>query len=179
MIRTLPLLAGLALAGCASPVVTRIDASAPAPLPSAASFTPGMLPDNLAPLHQQATDMVTAAFQQRGWRAAEAGDYLLAVTLSDRPAVAKLQAGDDGGAAQALIGPVPDRSNNKGCAARDHRLSIRLTDRVSGAIVYAGSAAEFHCKAALTDSLPHLVAAALDGLDGAPGTRRVQRSGLR
>lgn len=173
----------LLLAGCASPVVTRIDAAVPAPLPARSSFAVVTPPGETALAHRQAIDMVSAALTQRGWTMAgsapEAGDHLLFVTLSDRPATAALQAGDDAGKASAVIGPAPDRKTAKGCARRDHRLAVRLINRVTGADVYSGSAAEYHCKAALDESLPHLVAAALDGLDGLSGQRMVERAGVR
>lgn len=173
----------LLLAGCASPVVTRIDAAVPAPLPARSSFAVLTPPGETALAHRQAIDMVSAALTQRGWTMAgsapEAGDHLLFVTLSDRPATAALQAGDDAGKASAVIGPAPDRKTTNGCAQRDHRLAVRLTNRVTGADVYSGSAAEYHCKAALDESLPHLVATALDGLDGSPGQRMVERAGVR
>jgi hypothetical protein len=184
MIRALGLSAALLLlAGCASPVVTRIDAAVPAPLPARSSFAVVTPPGDTPLAHRQAIDMVSAALTQRGWTMAgsapEAGDHLLYITLSDRPATAALQAGDDAGKASAVIGPAPDRKTTKGCARRDHRLAIRLTDRVTGADVYSGSAAEYHCKAALDESLPHLVASALDGLDGSPGQQMVERAGVR
>lgn len=165
------------LAGCASPVVTRIDATAPVPVRGSFSLAP--VPDDLSPLHAQARDMIVAGLQQQGWRNAEAADYLLAVTLSDRPASAVLRAGDDAGRAAGVIAPAATRANNKGCAQRDHRLAITLTRRVSGDVAFSGSAAEFHCKAGLYDSLPHLVSAALGGLSGQNGMLQVERAGVR
>lgn len=179
MIRALAIGCVVALAGCAAPVVTRMDAAAPAPLPARSSFTLVSAPGETSPVQSQATDMIAAGLTQRGWTQGEAGDYLLSVTLSDRPAASQLQAGDDAGKARAVIGPAPDRKTTTGCAQRDHRLAIRLTHRTTGEDLYSGSGAEFHCKAALDDSLPHLVAAALDGLDGTPGARMVERKGVR
>ncbi|MCG6120691.1 MAG: hypothetical protein MEP44_08610 [Blastomonas sp.] len=179
MIRAVPLTAVALLAGCASPVVTRIDTAAPAPLPAQASFTLVEGPGDLAPVHRQANALVSGALSQRGWSAAETGDYLLLVSLSDRPATAELKAGDDAGRAASVIAPAHDRKAEKGCARRDYRLGVRLTHRVTGEDAYAGSGAEFHCKAALDESLPHLVTAALTGLDGLPGPRRAERKGVR
>lgn len=179
MIRALAIGCCALLAGCAAPVVTRSDAAAAVPLPARASFALVSAPGEVAPVQHQANDMVAAALAQRGWTQAESGDYLLSVTLSDRPATSRLQAGDDAGKPSAVIAPAADRKTAKGCAKRDHRLAIRLTDRTTGEDLYAGAGAEFHCKAGLDDSLPHLVAAALDGLDGAPGPRMVERKGVR
>lgn len=179
MMRAAALATVALLAGCASPVVTRIDTAAPAPLPAAASFTLVEAPGDLAPLHRQANQLVSAALSQRGWSAAETGDYLLWVSLADRPATAALQAGDDTGKPVAVIGPAHNRKTEKGCARRDYRLGVRLTHRVTGEDAYSGSGAEFHCKAGLDKSLPHLVTAALAGMDGAPGSRMVERKGVR
>lgn len=179
MIRALPLVSALLLAGCAAPVVTRIETAAPAGLPRAATFMLATIPDDLSPLHQQAIRLVMQSLQQRGWQQAEGGDYVLAVTLADKPATSSLQAGDDNGSARAVIAPAADRSNNQGCAKRDHRLGVVMTERVSGAIAYAGSAAEFHCKAQLGDSVPYLVQAALDGMNGQQGPRLIARDGAR
>lgn len=178
MIRAVSVACLLLVAGCASPVVTRMDVAAPAPLPARSSFTLVSSPGELAPAQKQASDMIAAGLTRRGWTQAEAGDYLLSVTLSDRPATSRLQAGDDAGKPHTVIGPAPDRKT-KGCAQRDHRLAVRMTNRVTGDDVYSGSAAEFHCKAGLDESLPHLAAAALDGLGGAPGQRMVERAGVR
>lgn len=179
MTRAMALVAVLLLAGCASPVVTRVDASAPAPLPRAASFALAPLPEDIGPLPGQARDMVAAGLRQRGWSQVEQGDYLLAVTLAERPATITLAAGDDFGKPAGTLAPAADRSNNKGCARSDHRLTITLTERASGALVYAGSASEFHCKAALNDTLPHLVAAAVDRLDSGGGRVQFAREGVR
>lgn len=180
MIRALPIAAAAAvLAGCASPVVTRIDSASPVAVAAPASFALAPVPDDLAPEHVQARDMVVAGLRQRGWRDAEAADYLLAVALADRPATANLKAGDDAGRAVAVLAPAATRDNSKGCARRDHRLGITLTERTSGVIAYSGSAAEFHCKAALSESLPHLVSAALDGMGRPSGSRQQERDGPR
>ena len=180
MIRVLPILAVTALlAGCASPVVTRIDAASPVAIAAPASFALAPVPDDIAPVHVQARDMVVAGLRQRGWRDVDTADYLLAVTLADRPADANLRAGDDTGRAVTVIAPAATRENNSGCARRDHRLAITLTERTSGIIAYSGSAAEFHCKAALPESLPYLVSAALDGMGRQPGIRQVERDGRR
>lgn len=179
MMRSTVLAAALLLAGCASPVVTRIDATAPAPIAPRTTFAIAPVPDDLGVLPGQARDMVAAALRQRGWSQAQEGDYLLTVTLADRPASITLKAGDDFGKPVATLAPAADRSNNQGCARRDHRLTITLTDRVSGAIAFAGAASEFHCKAALNDSLPYLVSAAVDRLDAGSGTLQVARKGRR
>ncbi len=179
MIRALGIGCVLLLAGCASPVVTRIDTAAPAPLPTPSSFSLMPAPGELSPVHYGATNRVSVELIDRGWRQADVGDYLLSVTLSDRPASARLQAGDDSGQPQAVIGPAPDRKKTRGCARRDHRLSVVLIQRQTGEIVYSGSGAEYHCKGTPSASMPHLVSAALEGLDGEPGPRMVERKGVR
>lgn len=173
------LVAALLLAGCASPVVTRVDANAPAPLPSQASFELAEVPADGDILPGQARDMVAAALRQRGWRQQPGGDYLLSVTLAERPAGIALKAGDDFGKVSATLAPSADRSNNRGCAKSDHRLGLALTDRATGAVVFTSAASEFHCKAQLTDSLPHLVSAAIDRLDAGPGSVQFARKGRR
>lgn len=170
---------GLLLAGCAAPVVTRTDATVAAPIPARASFTLVAPPGEPAFLHQQATDMIVAGLTQRGWSQTENGDYQLSVTLSDRPAAARLQAGDDSGSPRIVIAPAADRTTSRGCAKRDHRLAMSLTERATGRDLYSGWGAEFHCRAELGDSLPHLVAVTLDGLAGIRGPRVVERLGVR
>jgi len=179
MMRGAVLTAALLLAGCASPVMTRLDTAAPAPLPSRASFALMPEADEAGLLPAQARDMVAAALRQRGWSQAESGSYLLAVTLADRPATIALKAGDDFGKPVGTLAPAADRSNNKGCARRDHRLTITLTERASGAVVYTGAASEFHCKAGLDETLPHLVAAAVERLDTGSGRVQIARDGAR
>lgn len=179
--RRAALLAALALAGCSSPVMTRIDAAAPAPLPPRASFALADMPDSGSLLHGQARDMVAAALRQRGWRetGAESADFLLSVTLADRPATITLRDGDDFGRPGAVRAAAADRSNNRGCARRDHRLRFTLAERVSGNTAFASAASEYHCKGRLTDSLPHLVSAAVDRLEAGSGSVEIARSGVR
>lgn len=179
MNRFVPVAVVALLAGCASPVVTRMEAASPVAIAAPASFALAEVPDDIAAEHAQARDMVIAGLRQRGWRDAEAADYLLAVSLADRPAMAVLHAGDDAGRAVKVIAPAASRVNNRGCARRDHRLAITLTERTSGVVAFSGSAAEFHCKAALSDSLPYLVSGALAGLDAKLAVRQVERTGLR
>ena len=179
MIRASALVAALLLAGCASPVVTRVDATAPRPLPPRASFELVAMSDDGDIFPGQARDMVTAALRQRGWNQQAGGDYLLAVTLAERPASIAVKAGDDLGKVAGTIAPAADRSNNSGCARSDHRLTITLTERVTGDVAFAGDASEFHCRARLTDSLPHLVSAAVDRLDVGPGSVQIARKGTR
>ncbi len=179
MSRAAGLALALLLAGCASPVVTRVDASAPARLPRGASFALAPVPEDGNVLTGQARDMVAAALRQRGWSQTAQGNYLLVVTLADRPANITLKAGDDFGKPVATLAPAADPSNNTGCAKRDHRLTITLTERTSGNIAFAGSASEYHCKAGLYDTLPYLVAAAVERLDTGSGRVQFAREGVR
>lgn len=179
MIRAVVMGAALALAGCASPVVTRIDAVRPAALPASASFAILDAPGEMAPVQRQAIDTVVQSLVGRGWSQSETGDFLLAVTVSERPAKAQLVAGDDFGRPAGVIVPAASRSNNKGCAKRDQRLTVTLANRATGDVLYAGAASEFHCKAAIDKNLPELVSAALTGMDGTPGVRQVERAGVR
>lgn len=179
MIRALLIGGTLALAGCASPVVTRIETVIPAALPTSASFALVPTPEAIAPLQAQAVDLVAGSLASRGWRTDEAADVLLWVTLSDRSADAQLMAGDDFGKPAGIIGAVANRSNNKGCAKRDHRLTVTLANKTTGDLLYRGAASEYHCKARLEQTLPELATAALAGMDGAPGVREVERAGVR
>lgn len=179
MIRRSALVAALLLAGCAAPVMTRVDASAPASLPPRASFELVDMPADSDILPGQARDMVAAALRQRGWRQQRGGEYLLSVTLAERPARIAIRAGDDFGKAMGTIAPAADRSNNRGCAKSDHRLTIALTERTTGTVAFAGTASEFHCSALLTDSLPHLVAAAVERIDTGSGSVQIARKGRR
>ena len=78
MIRASALVAAVLLAGCASPVLTRVDATAPRPLPPRASFELVAMSDDGDIFPGQARDMVAAALRQRGWNQQAGGDYLLA-----------------------------------------------------------------------------------------------------
>lgn len=171
----------IVLAGCAAPVVTRVDAVGPLALPRNASFAVAPVPDDASILNGQARDMVAAALRQRGWRQTgiENADYVLAVTLADRPANIALKSGSDEGRPAEILAPAADRGTSRGCAERDHRLVFTLTDRPSGSMAFSSAASEFHCKASLNDSLPHLVTAAVEGLDAGGGRVALSRKGLR
>lgn len=177
--RGLVLVGALLLASCAAPVVTRIDTAMPGARPVSASFVVADVPGDVAPVQQDATGLVVQSLAQRGWTISDSADVLLSVTLSDRPAQSQLLLGDDYGKPAGVIGPAPTRSNNRGCARRDQRLTVTLAHRATGDLIYSGAASEYHCKAGLEQNLPALVAAALDGMDNAPGVRQVERAALR
>lgn len=179
MMRALVLAGALLLTGCAAPVVTRIDTAMPGAQPVSASFVVADFPGDVAPVQRYATGLVAQSLAQRGWSNAESAEFALSVTLSDRPAQSQLLLGDDYGKPAGVIGPAATRNNNRGCARRDHRLTVTLVHRATGELVYSGAASEYHCKAGLEQNVPALVAAALDGMDGATGVRQVEREGLR
>lgn len=181
MIRAGLLAATIALAGCAAPVVTRVDAVGPLALPRNASFAVAPVPGDASVLNGEARAMVAAALRQRGWRQTgiESADYVLAVTLADRPANIALEAGSDEGRPAEILAPAANRRLSRGCAERDHRLVFTLTDRPSGTMAFYSAASEFHCKARLTDSLPHLVSAAIGRFDAGGGRAELSRKAGR
>ncbi len=157
----------LALSGCTRTIETRIS--------SAGQSNPEKLGFILAPIDKTASaelvaarDLVVAKLTSKGLSPGDTGPYYLEVGVSSRPAsIAVLEA------SKVLAAANPKRSTRK-CQFQEYRLSLALTRIADGTEIYRASAGEFHCKAALGDTLQPLVDHALADLGNPRGEYAVK-----
>ncbi len=160
------------LAACTPAVMTRIESKSEA-------GNAAIAPANFAIIRPTKTaasaewdaarSAVAAKLNAKGFAAAEPAVYAVDVTLSSRLANLAL-AVDAGAGAQSNTKP-----GNKNCANVDYRLAVGVTRIADGALLYQGSAAETHCKDALSAVVPVLVDAAMADLGAPRGVYTVQR----
>ncbi|WOE76098.1 hypothetical protein [Alterisphingorhabdus coralli] len=160
----------LAVSACSGPIATRITGQSAQQLPDQGRFALAVSPDVQLPLLDQAHQVAITNLAARGWQRSNNADYHLIVTLSERPANIGLALERD--AQSEIIARPKNKRLLQSCDDVEHRVTVTMLDRVHGKNVYRGSAAEFHCKAALADNLSLLVNAALEDF-GRPGSERV------
>lgn len=175
----LPLLA--MIAGCAGPIETRIKTHAISALPAVKTYNfAASAADEDGALYVEAQSLVAATLSRKGFRADETGQLAVDIAIANRPASIALSTGQ--GDEQTVIALKKERRPLQSCDDFEHRVTITMVDQIAGTAYYKGSAAEYHCKAAITDSLPYLVAGALSDLgnavDTSPRMTTRQRSGI-
>ncbi len=129
----------------------------------------------MAAEYGEVRNLLIAALAQRGFSRSEAAGVMLEIALSDRPAELALTRGE--GEETSVIAPSKERKPLQSCDDREYRLSIRFTRISDGAHLYLGEAAEYHCRASLSEALPAMVNAIVSDMDGPRGTKVVERRG--
>jgi hypothetical protein len=160
----------LALAACAGPVETRIDNTGQAGA-VIGTYVLAETGEAESPELLQARKLVADRLAVKGLTASDTGTYHLEVTVSSRSAVLGLKQED-----RSLSGPKPKKPFQN-CKDSEYRFGIALTRIVDGAEMYRGSAAEYHCRAGLEQTLPTLVNAALADLGAPKGQYVLKRKG--
>ncbi len=160
------------LAACTPAVITRIESKGETgnPVITPASFAiirPTKI--GLSAEWDAAASAVAAKLSAKGFAASEPAVYAVDVTLSSRPANLAL-AVDTGAGVQSN-----NKQGNKNCANNDYRLTVGVTRIADGMLLYQGSAAETHCKDALSAIVPVLVDAATADFGAPRGAYIIQR----
>jgi hypothetical protein len=168
MIRSLSwILAGaMTVSGCAGPIQTRVQTHQLIGSPEQKNFALSAIDVVANSDLARARAMVATSLGERGYQPSADASILVHVALSDRPADIAVNAGDK--AAEQLIAAAKSQKRFQSCKDREHRLTITLFDQLRGTKLYSGSAAEYHCKGTIAQSLPFLVNSALSGLDQQP-----------
>ncbi len=166
------------LSGCAQAVETRISSRGVA---GSAAVSPGgfiILDDAKAVGSEMRTahDLVISSLAKRGYLPASAPQYNLAVTVSSRPAPLLVKIGNT--PAVPANGKAKPKRIFAPCAKVEYRLAVVLTRIADGVVAYHGTAAEHHCKASLSQTLPALIDAALGDLGTPRGDYVVKRKAL-
>lgn len=178
MIRSLSwiLASAVAVSGCAGPIQTRVQTHQVIAAPVQKKFTTSPVDAVANRDLAMARDMVAKSLSERGYESSPDASILLHVALSNRPADIAVDAGAEN--AEQSISAAKKQKTFQSCKDREHRLTVSLFDQVRGNKLYSGSAAEYHCKGTIAQSLPHLIDSALSGLDEKPtaGPRRTIRT---
>lgn len=169
-----PLAAMVSISACTGPIETRVSSSGVA---VSGGYT--ILEEQHASpsdILWQARALTLTKLSNRGFSLAPNGAQKLDVTVSERPANLLITAGAEQHKA-ILTSPKPKKPLQS-CADTEFSLVVRLTNVASGAELYQGRAAEFHCRATIADVLPFLVDAALADLGSPKGEHVIKRPGL-
>ena len=165
MTRSLPwiLIGAMATASCAGPIETRVQTHQVETSAKLKQFTlsPMDAPENRDLV--MARNMVAKSLIAKGYEAVPDAPILVHVALSIRPADISVVGGDK--TTSHSIAEAKPRKRFQSCKDQEHRLVITLFDQARGAKLYAGSAAEYHCKGTIAQSAPILIDTALSGLD--------------
>ncbi len=157
------------IAGCSANVETRISSTG---LNAATPSTFFSAQDKMAsPELANAYRLVSGNLSERGYKPAENASLHLEVTLAVRPASLALGTA----AGPGTLAKAKRRKPLQSCEDREYRIGVTLSQVGNGALLYQGSAAEYHCNMPLAEALPALVDAALVDLGNPRGSYVIKR----
>ena len=159
-------IAAAGVSGCGGPVETRIQTQAGPALPAQKQFSFTVKPEQNSDAYQTARKMVASALESKNFAAAVDAPILVHIALASRPASIAMTTGKKNNL--SVITEKKKRKPLQSCDDAEHRLTINMVNTLDGSAYYSGTAAEYHCKGSVEQSLPHLVAGALSDL-GHPG----------
>ena len=119
--------------------------------------------------------LLVAALAQRDIRRADTAPVLLQITLSQRAADLGLKKGE--GDKATVIATPKEKKPFQSCKDTEYRLGIRLSKISDGSLIYAGDAAEYHCKATFSEALPAMIDAIISDMGGPRGDKTLSRRG--
>jgi hypothetical protein len=158
--RRLALLMILAMtASCGGPIETRIQTEAALPLPAQKQYSFPVKPEQESAVYQTARQLVAAALAEKQFTAVDEAPVRVHIALANRPASIALTTGEKDDV--RVIASPKERKPFQSCDDVEHRFTLTMVDSANGATLYSGTAAEYHCKASLEQSLPYLIDAAL------------------
>lgn len=149
-------------ANCSGPIETRIQTQAGSALPAQKLYSFTAKPEQNSEIYQTARKMVADALAAKSFIAADDAPILVHIALADRPASIAMTTGEEGDV--SIIANQKERKPLQSCKDVEHRLTINMVNTANGAALYSGTAAEYHCKGTMEQSLPHLIDGALADL---------------
>ncbi len=162
-------IAAFLLASCSGPIATRISSTGPG-VPAPTSILAEKV--DAASVSMAAREMVAAKLSERGFTLGDPAALQLHVAVSERDAAIAVSL-DNNELSKAKTGK-PLQS----CADKEYRLAVALTRISDGALLYRGSAAEYHCRATLVQVMSALADSALADLAAPRGDYVVTRDGF-
>ncbi|MEH6757227.1 MAG: hypothetical protein V7676_06920 [Parasphingorhabdus sp.] len=119
-------------------------------------------PEQNSEAYIKARKLVTDALTARSFAVADQSPILVNIALASRPASIALSAGE--GSDLSKIAEPKERKPLQFCEDIEHRLTLNMVNTADGSNLYSGTAAEYHCKGTIEQSLPYLIDAALSDL---------------
>jgi len=162
-------IAAFLLSSCGGPIETRISSTGPG-----VAMPTSILAEKIeaAAPNAVARDMVVAKLEEKGFTLGDTGALQLHVAVSERDAAISVATD------KSEISKAKQRRPLQSCADKEYRLAVALSRISDGALLYRGSAAEYHCKATLAQAMPTLVALALADLAAPKGDYALTRGGF-
>lgn len=163
-IRNVLILSGITVivSACGGPIETRTITQAAAPLPVQKQFTLSPEIEQKSKAYSKAREFVISSLEKYGFSHTGNAPVLVNIAIADRPAEMTITVGE-GQSFKTLVAAKKNRALQS-CADREHRMTIIMTDKNDGALLYSGTAAEYHCKGTIDASIPYLVDGALADL---------------
>lgn len=166
-------------ASCGGPIETRIQTQAGAGLPAQKQYSFTAKPEQNSEAYNKARKMVADTLAAKGFALADQAPTLVHIALASRPASIAMTTGEDGDVSR--IAEPKKRKPLQSCEDIEHRLILNMVNASDGSTVYSGTAAEYHCKGSMEQSLPHLIDAALSDLGNSNqgnNSKTLTRSGI-
>jgi hypothetical protein len=162
----------LVTSSCAQPGM-RIATSGPGVLPAA--HLAFLESDEDAPVvDMQTRQLIEAALIRQGYQLAADGEFVVDFSLAERSA----EMGVSPGAPNAWLSSAKKKTMFQSCKDRIHRLTLLVTDRRTGQLVFRGGAEQSHCKGSLATSRTALVDAVVADLKKPMGDRQISVHGV-
>lgn len=154
------------LSGCSGPIETRVTTHSAAALPQPDQYSFGAASEQSNEHYKEARNLVDSALKRKGLRMADDAPMLVDIALAERPASISISVGEENDT--AIVAAQKEKKPLQSCDDKEHRLTVSIVERATGQELYSGTAAEYHCKGAISDSLPHLVRGAMSDFGNAP-----------
>jgi len=149
-------------ANCSGPIETRIQTQAGSALPAQKLYSFTAKPEQNSKTYTMARKMVADALTANNFAAATDAPILVHIALAGRPASIAVTTGENSDL--STIAEQKERKPLQSCDDVEHRLTVNMVSATDGSTIYSGTAAEYHCKGSMEQSLPHLIDAALSDL---------------
>jgi hypothetical protein len=164
----------IVVAGCASPMATRLSTHGAGLTPAASLAILEAEPDG-APVDTALDILMKKSLIARGYSMSPDSAFILNMAFGIRPG----GIGVFGTPTAAPLSSTQKKSGLGKCKVHVHRLTLSVLERASGNPLYQGMAEETHCNALAANSLPHLIEALTVDLAKPGGDRVVTRKKLR
>ncbi len=160
---------------CGGPIETRIQTQAASTLPVQKQYSFTAKPEQNSEAYMMARTMVADALAANNFSTATDAPILVHIALAGRPASIAVTTGEN--SELSTIAEQKKRKPLQSCDDVEHRLTVDMVSALDGSTIYSGTAAEYHCKGSIEQSLPHLIDAALSDLGNSnQATKTVTRT---
>lgn len=157
-------------ASCGGPIETRVQTQAGSALPAQKQYSFTAKPEQNSETYTMARKMVADALATKNFATTNDAPILVHIALAGRPASIAVTAGEN--SEVSTIAEQKKRKPLQSCEDVEHRLTVYMVNASDGSTIYSGTAAEYHCKGSIEQSLPHLIDAALSDLGNSDQTAK-------